>query len=266
MASSSKNRISWHKTLLANLLYLPWKEAIQFPIYVYKNTLIVRSHGKIVFDCPMRKGILHIGYTISQKSLIKEKTFFNLQGKLIIKGDTKISFGSHFVVEHNATAELGKNVLLATSSRFHAFQSICIGNDFSFGFNSVICDSDYHFIVNVESGEIKNRTRPIKLGDRNWIGAYCSVNKGTITPDDLILAGPYSLLHKDYTKSMPTYPLLAGCPAKLISHGYRRIYHIDSERALIRIMREQSLSYTIPDVADLDKLCIDGSFFNQQKH
>lgn len=47
--------------------------------------------------------------------------------------------------------------------------------------------------------------------------------KGSKLPPYTIVVGPYSSLSKDYTNSLPDYPMIGGNPAKFIKSGFREI-------------------------------------------
>ena len=66
-------------------------------------------------------------------------------------------------------------------------------------------------------------SQPISVQDTyNWFGNRCNIMKGTITPNNTIVASN-SLCNKDYS-DIPEYSLLAGSPAKLKNKGIKRLF------------------------------------------
>ena len=105
-----------------------------------------------------------------------------------------------------------------------------IGHHTRIGFNSVIMDSNDHFLVNMDTYKVKSMTTPIVIGNWNWLGCYSFVKKGTKTPDYLLVSAPYAVLCKDYT-GLKCGSIIGGIPAKLLSETNSRIiYNIENEQ------------------------------------
>jgi acetyltransferase-like isoleucine patch superfamily enzyme len=71
----------------------------------------------------------------------------------------------------------------------------------------------------------------VKIGAYNWIANRCTIQKGTVTPDDLVIASG-SLLNKDYTVAIPPYSMIGGRPAKLLRENLARVWNPHAEEAL----------------------------------
>ena len=65
-----------------------------------------------------------------------------------------------------------------------------IGKYARIAFDSQFMDSDFHYMLNIEDGTVKNCTSFIEIGAYNWIGNRTTVKKGTVTPDYTIVAAP----------------------------------------------------------------------------
>ena len=56
----SQDRINLYQTLLANLLLLPIKEAVKFPILIYGKCRKKDMYGKVIFHNPVHLSLIHI--------------------------------------------------------------------------------------------------------------------------------------------------------------------------------------------------------------
>lgn len=74
------------------------------------------------------------------------------------------------------------------------------------------------------------RCKAVVLGDYNWIGNKTTIKKGVKTPNHTTVAGSYSLLTSDYTKSIPEYSVIGGIPAKLIVSKTSRVWNNEFSR------------------------------------
>ena len=107
-------------------------------------------------------------------------------------------------------------------------------------------DTDFHYIVNTMENSIKDNNAPIEIGEQNWIGGNCTIKKGTRTPKGTIIAGPYSMVGKDYTSLIKEYSLMAGSPAKLLIENVRRVNNTESEKVLYEHFKKTTEQYIIP--------------------
>lgn len=92
--------------------------------------------------------------------------------------------------------------------------SIKIGRDCLVSWNTWICDSDFHQIVDLETGRISKPNGSVCIGDHVWICSNSSVVKGAVIPNGCIM-GTGSLSNKIYHEENC---LLAGIPATVKKH------------------------------------------------
>ncbi|WP_288318938.1 acyltransferase [Xylanibacter caecicola] len=219
--------VSIHKTLIANLSAFPLKDAIKLPIIVYQGTEIEQI-GKIKFNCPIRKGILVIGKRMFFRG---QKTVIINRGTIEIDGDCEIMGGTTIhTLRYCSRLHLGNNVMIGEHVRILVDTEVSVGDCTRFSFDSIVIDSEFHFILNTETGAVGTTRCPIKIGRYNWIGNTTVIKKGTITPDYTIVSNG-SMLTKDFS-DIPNYSILLGVPAKLKATGFRRIYNEVKDREL----------------------------------
>lgn len=93
--------------------------------------------------------------------------------------------------------------------------SVKIGKDCMLSSNILFRAADGHTIFDVESGDVLNPSRPIKIGDHVWIGAGATFFKGAEVASNVIV-GANSLISKSYVEENVA---LAGAPATVVKRN-----------------------------------------------
>lgn len=234
-----------------NVKAFGWHTGLKLPILIH-GPIKVYSIGNIEIKCPIQKGLLIIG--LNECDVPYSHTIFNNQGTIEIYGKTYINFGSK--IKNNGRMVFRGNNIVGHGVSFVIQNSFEIGVNSTIGFMSVITDTNTHYTIDIPSRSIRCSSSPIKIGSYNWIGSYTFVKKGAITPDYTIVSSPNAMVGKDYTSIEP-YSILAGCPAKVLRTGLRRIYNFKTEHMLNRFFKEnpQNLVYKIDENQDFDDFC-----------
>ena len=116
-------------------------------------------------------------------------------------------------------------------------------------------DTDFNYGVNRETRMIQNNHVPIVIGENNWIGGWCVVKKGTKTPTGTILAGPYSMIGKNYIGKVPEYSILAGSSARLIKESVKMVENVKTEVMLKDYFETNDVPFYVPGETSLDIFC-----------
>lgn len=242
------------KTLILNLRALPFKQAIKFPIFIYSDTKII-SIGKIFIESDnIHRGMIRIG---KRNFFAGFKTQFINSGEIHFKGKFLVETGT--CINNTGTMVLGKESRFCERCNILIINKLSIGDSTRIAFETVIMDTDFHTIVNTNKGIAKKSYGEIKIGSYNWIGNRSMIKKGTIT-DDYTIVSSLSMLNKDY-RGEEKYPLIAGCPAKVISYGWRRIYNDGNNKIInsfFRSTNEDSYKIENPENIDWDEFCLHG--------
>lgn len=77
-----------------------------------------------------------------------------------------------------------------------------------------IWSSDSHPIYDLESGQIINEEKPIKIGNKVWIGSHVKILKGTEIGDNSVIA-----MGTIVTKNVPANVIYGGNPGRIIKHN-----------------------------------------------
>ncbi len=213
---------NWFAILYFNFKMLPIRQAIHLPIDFCHKIKFNRLSGKVVINEKIiSRGMICFGAQGSDM-FDGSSTIIDIAGSLIIKGSNiRIGRGSLLRIEQNATIELHDKVTIGARNIILCEQAISIQQQTISSWNCQFMDTDTHSIINLDNGEILPRTFPIRIGERCWIGNNVLINKGTILPNDIIVAS-YSLCNKDYSNRILNYSIIGGIPAKKIAENRKR--------------------------------------------
>ena len=217
------------KTIYINFRMLPISEAIKFPILINYRTELINLSGKIRFLCPVRAGMLQFNNFNDEFIGAHHWRRIEIIGELNIGGKVDFGIGSVLFIRRGGKITIGNNVMISGGSRILCEESVIIGNNVRINHESQIMDSNFHYIRKIDDGSTEKCTTPVIIGNNNWIGNRTTIMRGTITPDFLIV-GSNSLLNKDYTKTIESYSIIGGVPAKFIKKGYERIFDLNIEQ------------------------------------
>ena len=204
--------LSIPKSFLFNLVHLPLRQAIKFPIVLTYRTK-VRVGGKISLNEKVRVGMIRIGFhhvTLCNDSdrtvLIVEKG-----GVLEFRGSAHIGNGTKIHVTKDGYLTLGDNFAVSASSAIKCYHRIEFGRDIQFSWNCLVMDSDTHKIYD-QNDIIINDAKCVRFGDKVWIGCNTTILKGTSVPSNCVI-GANSLVSGDKFEDSS---VIIGCPAKSV--------------------------------------------------
>lgn len=224
---TKQNQVLFFKTLYFNMRSLPLKQALKIPIFLYSNTEIISSKGKVKIEAnSISTGMIRWGWFHSYRS--QGKTRINNNGCIVFHGSGKLLAGSEIAVFNDAKLEIGESFFIGENTMIFCAKKIYLGKYFRLSYCSQICDSDFHYMINIQTKIIKERSKPIYIGDYNWITNNLTIKKGVVTPHHIVCTGPYSVLIKDYS-DIPPFSILAGNPVKLIVTNCSRIWKNEME-------------------------------------
>lgn len=249
-------RINFIKTLYINFMAFPIKVAIKIPIYVYGPCKIAHiDKGSIVLVGDIKRGMIRIGKTHPVKSY-HSKSYIEIHGILKMHDGNILRRGIHLQISKSGVFSIGKNTTIGTNCTIMCFKSIYIGDNTSVGGETTIMDSDFHYVVDLENRSVFPKDKDIYIDDNCWIGANCTIKKGTKIPIGTIVAGPYSMIGKDYTTSIPEYSIIGGSPSKLIKSGYRRINNNDIDKDIYTYYKNNTKLFFFSSDIKMEDVCI----------
>lgn len=125
-------------------------------------------------------------------------------------GRVKLGPGVGIVTSHHARLTIGDNTYITADSVIYCSKEIEIGRDCAIAWNTTITDTDFHQMIYPDI-EDKGINKPIKIGDKVWIGCNSTILKGVTIGDNSVI-GANTLVNKD----VPPNSLAVGNPMKII--------------------------------------------------
>lgn len=248
-------RINLGKTLLFNLLTLPIKDAVKLPVVIYGPCSIGSITGRVNLLSKAHYGMLKIGISDTVRSR-HSKSYVSIAGVLEIDDDTTLRKGIHLRITKEGILRLCKSAYVGDNNTIIAKCLIELRHSVRVGNNTTFMDTDFHYVINTSNREVKCNKKPIIIGENCWIGGWCTIKKGTKLPKGTIVAGPYSMTSKDYTRNIAECSLIAGSPAKVIVEGMRRINNEQSDIEINNFYKNKEGTFVLQYDRDLDSFCM----------
>lgn len=221
-----------YKSLHLNFRMLPLRQAIKLPIWIYGRVSFVSLRGKIeIKSSKISIGMIHLGMPEDTYFNPRLNGIINIEGTLAFREKCTVGCGFNFRIYPTGYIILGNRSHFGAKIEIISKNEIEIGDFSRIAFETVIMDSGFHYVVNLETNIVNNVDSSVKIGNHNWIGNKTSINKGTKTPNNIIVASQ-SLLNKDYTNYISEYSLIGGMPAKLLKNNVTRIWNEQTEKKL----------------------------------
>ena len=171
-----------------NFRFLPFKQAVHFPILFYKPCF-GKLKGKIIIDSEhVTMGMIHLGAMECSLYPNSGIVFENHGGIVVFKGICCIGNASAISVGKNGYLEFGYHFKATAQFRCVAYHYVKFGDKCRFGWDCLVMDSDLHKLKK-ECGGYTKGYGCVKLGNSNWIGTRSFILKNTETSDFCIIAG-----------------------------------------------------------------------------
>ncbi|MCR5313107.1 MAG: hypothetical protein K6E54_05585, partial [Bacteroidaceae bacterium] len=192
-----------------NFHYLPFKQAIKFPIIINKMT-IENAKGRVIIDCPnIKTGMIHLGFKEVSVYPNTGLTWDNSGATVIFKGHAIIGNDSYISVAHNSTLEFGDDFVATAATKIISYRGIKIGQSCRFGWGVNILDTNFHPLYDMEKKQFKRASGKIEIGDYNWFSTGCRIMHSVVTPERCIF-GMNTIVTRNCEKE--SYCLMGGNP------------------------------------------------------
>lgn len=196
------NKIWKHRRDLRNILqsvyfnfhYLPLKQAIKFPILLYKPK-ILKLKGDIKIEGRIKYGMIKLGFPCVSLYPNTGITIENHGGTITFKGTCSIGNNSYISIGKKGDIEFGDRFSATTTFRLTSYDKIVFRECVSFGWDALVMDTDFHKLTKLSGGYTKGYA-PILIGSNNWFGNGCKIMKRTQTPDYCVISAGTTLSGK----------------------------------------------------------------------
>lgn len=212
--------INWTKTLYFNFKKFPFSVAKQLPVFFYGDVKFTSIGGKIEIKGAIKKGMIGFGQPYEMNTLHKGIAEINILGTLIFMGHVQFGKDYFMYIGEKGYCEFGNMASLASNAKLICMERIVLGNYARFGSESQIIDTNFHQMIDTQTGEKFKLTAPIHIGNYNYGSSRVTVLQGTTTPDFCTIASN-TLCNADYT-SFGSNILIGGIPAKFLKDSISR--------------------------------------------
>ncbi len=205
-------------TIWFNFHYLPFRQALFLPIWLYKPKLV--KCGGIVKICKtggIKPGMIQLGY--NRVSIYPNSgIMWENRGTINFYGSASIGNNSYISTGEKAIVNIGDWFSATTSLKLCSYNDIQIGDFCTIGWDCLIMDTDLHVITRSDGTQSKGYGE-IKIGKENWIANNCKILKNTKTPNRVVISAN-TIISKS-CEEFPEYSVIGNKnELTIISHGY----------------------------------------------
>lgn len=213
------------KTLLLNVKLFGPLKFYKLRVIVGKNVEI-RNYGNFIFS--YSGGRVHLGSSVLFNSSNKYPLLINNNGIIKFNGPTIIQPGAVIYTAKDGMIEFLGNNRIGAHTQILCRKKIKIGINTGVSWNCQISDTDFHFIENIESGEIRSNTQEINIGSNVWIGNHVCIAKGVCIKDGCII-GQNTYVNKSVSDNNK---IVVGIPMRILNGYFHRIWDNNIEKQL----------------------------------
>jgi acetyltransferase-like isoleucine patch superfamily enzyme len=158
------------------------------------------------------KGNLKVGVDCVGFIHKTDKSYLNINGHLNIEGDYSIGRGCRFDIGENAVVSIGKGGYTNCNTNFIIMHNLTIGDYCVISWDCQFLDEDFHEINYAGKREVASS---ITIGDNVWVGCGVKIYKGTVIPNNCVIASNSIVKGIFDTENS----LIGGYPAKIIKEN-----------------------------------------------
>lgn len=210
-------RIVWYSWWF-NFHYLPWRQAIKLPIFLWKPELI-KCKGKIVLDGRIYPGKIRMGFR--RVSIYPDNGIIweNHGGTVVFKGTANIGNNAAISIGGDSIVEIGDVFSNSCGMKLVSYIGFKSAKQCRIGFNVLIMDTNFHTLYDRETRRKFSIGGAIEIGAYNWFAADCRILHSVKTPDRCIFG-----LGTIITRSTPmeSCAITGGQPPRILRRNVER--------------------------------------------
>lgn len=197
------------KSLYVSIRLCGFKLGCKVPVRVHYTTKLGALTGRILLMND-NKCLLYIknesDFPFDNKSSYGTLT---VEGTIKLYGRSFFGAGSKVFVMKDGVLELGDNVVATAEMTVICANHITFGCDIAAGWNTLVMDTDFHPIYNIQHGTTYPIQKSVSIGDNVWLCTRSVVLKGSEIPNGCIVATGSVVKAGEYRPNS----LLEGVPA-----------------------------------------------------
>lgn len=210
-------------SILFDFRYLPFKQAIKLPVWVYKMRLLSQRGIISIESDRIYSGMIQLGFPRCATYPNNGITWRN-RGKVVFKGSCKIGNDCYVIVGKQGILTFGDDFKANAGIKIVSECSITFGNHTRFGWGGIMMDTNFHPLYDIEKKKYKRAFSPIVIGDYNWFGLQCYIMHGVHTPERCIF-GARSVVTRG--GQFESYCVHGGSPIRVLTRNVLRDYEHD---------------------------------------
>lgn len=175
------------KTIWFNFHYLPWRQAVKLPIFLYRGK-ILRAKGSITLTGNVYTGMIRLGERGVSLYPNSGLVWENHGGGCTFAGKCAIGNASVISIGKYGNIEFGKGFSSSAALKLTSYHRITLSDNVRVGWDAIIMDTDFHRMKNRQSGKYTKGYAPVHIGANCWIGCRSTILKGTVLPPFCTLA------------------------------------------------------------------------------
>lgn len=198
-------------TLFFNFYYLPFRQAIRFPIIVSHRVKFVALGGNIILPEYVKSGKIKLGFGRVQVADNKySRLIWSLHdgGSVRFGHNIKIGTGCRLFV--NGSLTIGDKCNFSGESSIICHDSVTFGKRCLISWQTLFMDTDLHQVIDLERGVV-NSNAAIVIGDDVWVCARATLLKGVSVGSNSVVSSNANVVTSCIGNSV-----LGGNPAKVI--------------------------------------------------
>lgn len=201
-------RPNWLKTIFFNFYFLPFKQAVHLPIYIYKGVHFKNLEGEVKLSVKykwLRSGIVKIGFPNQSAATQGGSTYLNIVGKIVFHKYITIGQGCYIdVYDKKAQFYLFDRITINNNNIFSVGTKLILYEQVIIGSNCQFFTTDHHYLL--KKGICYNpNLSQIVVGTRTWIGNNVLVLKNSMIASDVIIGANSLITSKCNIKDGGTY-------------------------------------------------------------
>jgi acetyltransferase-like isoleucine patch superfamily enzyme len=201
---------------LPKSFYVSWRltsfrEAFRFPAMVKFNTKLISLDGQLVIDSADKEiARLIVGFnSVGIYDKKYSRSILQIDGCISLRGKATFGQGARICVIKGALLTLGHGFNNTAEGAIICRKNIKIGQNCLMSWETIIMDSDWHAVRDLNTDSVMNENQDIVIEDNCWLGMRSMMLKGSHIAHGSIVAA-----HSTVTRTFDTpNVLLAGTPA-----------------------------------------------------
>lgn len=176
------------KSLYFNLKYFPLRTAVRFPVLVSQHVWLKRMGGRVVLKGEPTAGRVLLGFEcVGIFDHKRSRSIWAVDGEVVFQGRAILGHGTRLSVGPQGRLEFGDAAEISAEAAVVCQHRVQVGAGCLIGWETQIMDTDFHHLLG-HSDEVLNHPRPVKLGERVWVGSRVTILKGAEIGDGSVVA------------------------------------------------------------------------------